>query len=73
MKSKVKKTVALCGAIVTLAIAAPALAQYYGKATTEDPDKPAGARTIIITAGTAPDGGIRTTSSGSTRLIRNGP
>src|ERR1700722_17414370 len=42
------------------------------KATTEVPEKLAGAPTIITITGMAPDGGIDTKSNGSTLTIRNG-
>src|SRR5271166_5270308 len=44
----------------------------WDRATTADRDKPDGALTIVITPGAAPDGGISTTSCGSTPIIRSG-
>ena len=83
LKNKLKKTIALSGAILAFAIAAPSFAQYgpagptaramTARATTADPEKPDGALTTMVTRWQARDGGISTTSCGSTAIIRNGP
>jgi hypothetical protein len=73
IKNRLKKTLAVSGVFLALAMGAPAFAQLPGEATTEHPDKQDGAHMIMVTTGGAPDGGIGTTSSGSMPLIRNGP
>ena len=73
IKNRLTKTLILSGAILALRSKLRRSRNIPGKATTVHPDKPDGAHTIIVTGGTAPDGGIGTTSSGSMPPIPNGP